>query len=124
MTTNFKSNIKARLPELLDTLDVETLYNTVKQRVSKTDELFNLLSEDSQIIMLNNILIFNLTDAIIEEFKDNGQDTIKLFDSVLGSVIATEEFRKNNMYPDKGEDTLTFLDRYKPQGLDDEGTIR
>jgi len=105
---NFKSNVKLRLPDVINKIDYYALYNITFNILSKKDETFNMLSDLSKITFINNVLIFSLTDMIIAMY--NSDNTLSIEDEIYKNIIASTNYRINNLYP--LEHRFNFLDVY------------
>jgi len=110
--TNFKSNVKLRCPELENKIHYDMLFKLTYRLLSREDEVFNMLTENSKNTMINNILIFNFTNDLIARYRGESLNTIE--DELLMSILRTSQYRQNNLYPQKGEETYNFLDKYNP----------
>jgi len=109
---NFKSNVRLRCPELENKINYDMLFKLAYKLLSKEDEVFNTLTENSKNTMINNILIFNFTNDLIARYRGESLNTIE--DDLLISILRTSQYRQNNLYPHKGDETFNFLDMYNP----------
>jgi hypothetical protein len=105
---NFKSNVKLRLPNAVNKIDYNALYNVAFNILSKKDTTFNMLSDLSKITFVNNVLIFSLTDMVIAMY--NSDSTVSIEDEIYKNILTSTNYRINNLYPT--EHRFNFLDVY------------
>jgi hypothetical protein len=105
---NFKSNVKLRLPNAVNKIDYNALYNVAFNILSKKDATFNMLSDLSKITFVNNVLIFSLTDMVIAMY--NSDSTVSIEDEIYKNILTSTNYRINNLYPT--EHRFNFLDVY------------
>ena len=77
----FIGNVKARNEKVLKLLDLRLLYNVTKNQIEKHDELKTLDIN----VLVNNTLIFNLTNLIIRNPEN-------INDDILLSIITHKSF--------------------------------
>jgi len=77
----FIGNVKARDEKVLKLLDLRLLYNVTKNQIEKHDELKTLDIN----VLVNNTLIFNLTNLIIRNPEN-------INDDILLSIITHKSF--------------------------------
>jgi len=100
---NFISNIKARAIGLHESnrIDVRLLYSMLENRFKRVDAKFKYLSDEQQIIFINNVLIFAFTDFIIKQSAKDKE--LNVTDAIFSEVINMGSYIHDNMYPTLGD---------------------